>query len=367
MSPANRREVLEFYDLTDPTALNPLSLDAGPANLVCHSRSAGAPATCRDGSQCDDSNPASCLSDGPLTNFNALQAELDRVLDSQSACPGDGNLDMRVDQRDADGVAAFAAAMSPLTGDIGGPSFFDLNGDARTDDADAAIVAAHMGTDCLGPCRRSDLNRDGYVDDTDAALLEQASGPCDLCGADLNDDGVVDGEDASILDDQRGCSMPTPTPTPVATKQVPPRTVTPIEICDEVCIPDAVERQCGCPLFDDNTALPPNSGIDCDLVCEEYATCQQNQVELGYTCDATLCTSRQISLVAEGCLGIQQCDLSETLRAELAAGCSCCASQLCGCEASALTDEAVRLLDERQREAGETPQCDINGTLCGVP
>jgi len=31
-----------------------------------------------------------------------------------------------------------------------------------------------------------------------------------------------------------------------------------------------------------------------------------------------------------------------------------------------LTEEQVNFLDDRQRDAGETPQCDINGTLCGA-
>lgn len=67
------------------------------------------------------------------------------------------------------------------------------------------------------------------------------------------------------------------------------------------------------------------------------------------------------------CLGLQNCDLGEIFKAEQAAGCSCCASQLCNCTASGATDHAVFALDAAQREAGETPQCDINGTLCGTP
>ncbi|HSC33920.1 MAG TPA: hypothetical protein VLG45_01495, partial [Thermodesulfobacteriota bacterium] len=50
---------------------------------------------------------------------------------------------------------------------------------------------------------------------------------------------------------------------------------------------------------------------------------------------------------------------------ETEAGCSCCASQICGCEASNTTENAVFDLNKRQREKDITPQCDINGTLCG--
>ncbi|HSP98571.1 MAG TPA: hypothetical protein VL049_15225, partial [Candidatus Dormibacteraeota bacterium] len=102
-------------------------------------------------------------------------------------------------------------------------------------------------------------------------------------------------------------------------------------------------------------------------VCNEYNTCLKDDVQLGYTCNATLCTSSEHSLVFEACLGLQNCDLGEIFKAEQAAGCSCCASQLCNCTASGATDHAVFALDAAQREAGETPQCDINGTLCGTP
>jgi len=51
---------------------------------------------------------------------------------------------------------------------------------------------------------------------------------------------------------------------------------------------------------------------------------------------------------------------------ETAAGCSCYASQLCGCQPNAQTDAAIATLVERQRARGITPQCDVNGTLCGA-
>ncbi len=365
--PDNRRTLVELYDLTAPSKENPLSIDFSDANLMCATRvSSEDTPTCRDGSACDDSDPTSCLDQVQLDNYQALQEELDRILATKTTCEGDGNLDLFVDQRDADGVTAFAAAVSPLTGVTGGPSFFDVNGDARTDDADAQVVAANLGTDCLGACPRADLNRDGLVDDADADLLAAQSGECDLCGGDLNGDGMVDSTDAGILDAQRGCSTPTPTRTPLPTQPPATQTITPEPVCEDTCIPDATSRQCGCPLYvEGETMIPAEAGIDCGLVCEEYAACQGRGYELGFTCDATVCTSNQSSLVLEACFGIQSCDISEILRAEIAAGCSCCASQLCGCDADAETNETIFFLNEEQREAGEVPQCDINGTLCG--
>jgi hypothetical protein len=87
----------------------------------------------------------------------------------------------------------------------------------------------------------------------------------------------------------------------------------------------------------------------------------------GFTCDATLCTSSKHDLVFDACLGLQDCDQSEVFKAETAAGCSCCASQLCNSVANTDTEHAVFALEAAQRQQGETPQCDINGTLCGTP
>jgi hypothetical protein len=143
----------------------------------------------------------------------------------------------------------------------------------------------------------------------------------------------------------------------------------PPDPCDMVvgCVPDAPEDSCGCPLYDSGTVLPPNSGIDCGLVCQQYDGCVKGtELELGYTCDATLCTSNSRDLIFEACLGLQDCDLSEIFKAEQAAGCSCCASQLCHCEPNVQTNLAITGLNAAQRDEGDTPQCDINGTLCGT-
>ncbi|HZR81734.1 MAG TPA: hypothetical protein VFD92_11600 [Candidatus Binatia bacterium] len=141
--------------------------------------------------------------------------------------------------------------------------------------------------------------------------------------------------------------------------------------CDFIdgCVPDAPPDQCGCPLYvPGTTVLPPNSGIDCDTVCQQYDSCtDQAGIQIGYTCDASLCTSSDRDIVLPACNGLQNCDLSAIFAAEKAAGCSCCATQLCGCDATPKTDAAVAAANEAQRAQGETPQCDVNGTLCGLP
>lgn len=134
------------------------------------------------------------------------------------------------------------------------------------------------------------------------------------------------------------------------------------------CIPDAPEENCGCGLYDPGvTTLPADSGVDCTLVCQQYDTCLSGSIELGYTCDATLCTTENTALDVDACNGLQNCDLSEVFKAESAAECSCCASQLCGCTANAATNTKIYNLNAAQRAIGDTPQCDINGTLCGTP
>jgi len=148
-------------------------------------------------------------------------------------------------------------------------------------------------------------------------------------------------------------------------------TLIPSNPCDLVpgCVVDAPADACGCPLYTSSTTLPPGSGIDCNTVCQEYASCVNTatDVELGFTCDATICTSTQHDLIFDACQGLEKCDLSEIFKAESAAQCSCCASQLCGCSPNMETNFAIYAVNAAQRQDGETPQCDINGTLCGTP
>lgn len=130
------------------------------------------------------------------------------------------------------------------------------------------------------------------------------------------------------------------------------------------CIPDA-PGEFGCPLLDEGTELPPDS--DCNAVCKEYTDCVSDGVQRGYTCDATLCTAgcNDQDLVSEACDGLSSCGLVAIAKLEQAAGCSCCASQLCGCQPSAATDAALVRVNQAQADRGIESQCAINGTLCG--
>jgi hypothetical protein len=132
------------------------------------------------------------------------------------------------------------------------------------------------------------------------------------------------------------------------------------------CVPDA-PGGVACPLYVPGQTLPPDSGVNCAKVCSEYDSCINNDVQTGYTCDSTLCTREcnDNDLVNLACANLNTCELSEIIKAETAAQCSCCASQLCSCSADAATNAEIAHLNDLQVARGITPQCKINGTLCG--
>ena len=134
------------------------------------------------------------------------------------------------------------------------------------------------------------------------------------------------------------------------------------------CIPDAPGDK-GCPLLSPpppDFPAPP-AQISCNKVCSEYKKSNRKGIQVGFTCDATLCTAASDpALVTRACAGLDKHDVSEILKLELAVGKSCAASQICGCEPSKKTNEEIWRLNDAQRYEGISPQCDQNGTLCGT-
>jgi arylsulfatase A-like enzyme len=106
----------EFFDLS-PSAANPAGLDA--RNLLTNGQPAG-------------------LSADQMANFLELQSALQAQLNSERACPGDGNLDKQVDMQDRLDLYRY----------WGLPSVFDFTQDGNTDAADLQVVAANFGTSC---------------------------------------------------------------------------------------------------------------------------------------------------------------------------------------------------------------------------
>ncbi len=174
--PYGREKAVEFYDI-QPSITNPAGLDEDKYNLACAADSG--------------KDPISCVPPALRPEFLALQSALYQQLNSEVSCPGDGNLDKRVNTFDLLGVQQHLD---------GPPSIWDFNNHATTDEANLQTVTENLGKDCLGLCARADLNRDGVVDARDLKILLNSLGkPCELCGPDLNGDGKVNTIDAVLM------------------------------------------------------------------------------------------------------------------------------------------------------------------------
>ena len=119
------------------------------------------------------------------------------------------------------------------------------------------------------------------------------------------------------------------------------------------CIPDLPGGK-GCPLYSAATDYPVTKGSPlCREVCAAYrggvrqSTAPGKGIQVAYSCDAALCTTlgigqtttpppapiRTAGLLRQACGGLdQQSGLKAILALEQANNCSCCASQVCGCD-----------------------------------
>ena len=96
-----------------------------------------------------------------LANYNALSTQMRALLSSEIACPGDGNLDKKVNQKDIRAWNFFR----DLSG--GKSSWYDLNFDGLTDEADLAIIEQHLGTNCLRRAKHHHHGRHDHDDHDD--------------------------------------------------------------------------------------------------------------------------------------------------------------------------------------------------------
>jgi len=83
------------------------------------------------------------LSASLQATYNGLQTQLDSILASQPACPGDGNIDGTVDAKDT-------ADWMRIVSNWAGSSVYDFNFDAATNTLDQQQINTHQG-----PCARS--------------------------------------------------------------------------------------------------------------------------------------------------------------------------------------------------------------------
>lgn len=86
------------------------------------------------------SRPA--LTPSQQQQYDSLLTELNAIVSSEPTCPGDGNLDRTINQKDLDDWAVFAQ----LNG--GRSSWYDFNLDGLTDAADRQIIEDNLGLDC---------------------------------------------------------------------------------------------------------------------------------------------------------------------------------------------------------------------------
>ncbi|VTZ28243.1 conserved hypothetical protein [Methylocella tundrae] len=160
------------------------------------------------------------------------------------------------------------------------------------------------------------------------------------------------------------------------------------------CLPDMAGGK-GCPLYSPTTSYPVSRGSAlCKQVCESYknsirqgtSTPSSKGVQVAYSCDAALCTTlgigqttqspsnplKKANLLKNACGNLaEQSGIQAILALEMADGCSCCASQVCGCsnagvDIDAETQVEIAKLNAKQERLQITPQCQINGTLCGA-
>jgi hypothetical protein len=110
----------EFYDLLPNPSTNPAGLDLSTANLLTN----GLPVN---------------LTAEQTANFGDLSFELQALLHSEAPCPGDGNLDKKVNVNDLLGVLRY----------MGQPSVFDFNQDGTTDTEDFRLVLNNFGNSCV--------------------------------------------------------------------------------------------------------------------------------------------------------------------------------------------------------------------------
>ncbi|WP_442598119.1 sulfatase-like hydrolase/transferase [Parapusillimonas sp. JC17] len=75
-------------------------------------------------------------------HYASLKSELQTLMNSHVRCPGDGNLDLVVDNRDIENWKRFSTANG------GNSSWYDFNHDGVTDESDLAIIQQNMGKEC---------------------------------------------------------------------------------------------------------------------------------------------------------------------------------------------------------------------------
>jgi len=94
--------------------------------------------------------PLNSLTAEQQRNFDELSDGMDKLLASEPSCPGDGNIDGVVNQKDIDGWNRFVKKTAENLDEDSNytSSVFDFNYDGLTDADDLAIIQANLGKEC---------------------------------------------------------------------------------------------------------------------------------------------------------------------------------------------------------------------------
>jgi len=102
----------------------------------------------KDAALCGDNSSYICpngLTPEQRSNYHKLDSDMTRLLESEPACPGDGNEDRVVNQQDIQSWQMF----SELTmGQPSQSSWSDFNLDGKTNGTDLGIILQHLGKKC---------------------------------------------------------------------------------------------------------------------------------------------------------------------------------------------------------------------------
>lgn len=109
----------EFYHVNQDAPVP--QLDNAPANLLL---------------------PAHHMTPAMQENYASLAGQMDDLLSSRVQCPGDGNLDLVVDEADVENWKHYS------THNGGNSSWYDFNHDGLTNEIDLATIEQNMGKDC---------------------------------------------------------------------------------------------------------------------------------------------------------------------------------------------------------------------------
>src|SRR5262249_13642600 len=93
----------------------------------------------------DNANTQSCpngLTPEQRSNYHKLHSDMTRLLESEPACPGDGNEDRVVNKQDIQSWGMFAELTMRKS------SWSDFNLDGKTNGTDLGIILQHLGTKC---------------------------------------------------------------------------------------------------------------------------------------------------------------------------------------------------------------------------